>query len=408
MSSSVSKSPASPLTHRTLFWSVYLPSFLLASASGMLIPTLPLYARSLGLSFQWVSLVIAAAGFGTLLFDVPSGLLMGRVGRRITMIAGAGSLVVTAIALGFSTQVSALIFFRLLSGMGSALWSISRHSYIAEEVPPGQRGRALAMFGGVQRIGTFVGPVIGGIIGQLFGLNAPFFVYAGVALVATILAALFVPESSGRRQRGARGYSLGTIREILRLHHRELSTAGAAQVFGQMIRAGRQILIPLYANDVLLLDVGAVGTIISASSAIDMLLFYPAGLIMDRFGRRFATIPSFFLLSIGMGLVPFTSSYLTLLGAVLLIGFGNGIGSGSMMTLGADLAPKDRISEFLGVWRLIGDAGSTGGPVVVGAIADAAGLAPAALALCGVGLLSVALFATIVRETHRPRQPAPV
>ena len=56
---------------------------------------------------------------------------------------------------------------------------------------------------------------------------------------------------------------------------------------------------------------------------------------------------------------------LTLLAAAILTGIGNGFGSGIMMTLGADLAPKGSIGEFLGLWRLIGDIGSTGGPLVV-------------------------------------------
>jgi len=389
---------------RALIWSVYIPSFLLAFGTGLLIPTLPIYARSLGLSYEVVSLVVAAASLGTLLFDVPAGVIIGRLGRRWTMIAGTGALVVTSLGLGLSSVVAVLILFRLLSGMGSALWGISRLTYIAEEIPRAERGRALASFGGVQRIGTFAGPVVGGLIAQFFGLNAPFFLYAAVAFAATILAVFFVPEGKTNPARDGHAFQVGMLGEILRTQWRELTTAGAGQIFGQMIRAGRQILVPLYANAVIGLDVGAVGTIVGASAAIDMTLFYPAGLLMDRFGRRAAIIPSFIFLGLGMGAVAFTHSYLALLGAVVVVGFGNGLGSGSMMTIGSDLAPRDKTSEFLGIWRLIGDAGSTGGPIVVGAVADAVGLGPAALVLCGFGLVSAALFSTVVRETHQVRR----
>lgn len=389
---------------RALIWSVYVPSFLLAFGTGLLIPTLPIYLLSLKLSFGVTSLVVAAASLGTLLFDVPAGLVIGRLGRRWTMIAGSGALVVTSLGLGLSTLVVGLIFFRLLSGMGSALWGISRLTYIAEEIPRAERGRALATFGGVQRVGTFAGPVVGGLAAQALGLTAPFFIYAAAALCATLLAAFLVPESKAHLGRDSRTLRLGDVGEILREKWRELTTAGAAQIFAQMIRAGRQILVPLYASTVIGLDVGAVGTIVGASSAIDMSLFYPAGMLMDRFGRRAAIIPSFILLGLGMGAVAFTHSYLALLGAVLLMGFGNGLGSGSMMTLGSDLAPKDKTSEFLGIWRLIGDAGSTGGPVVVGAVADVVGLAPSALVLCVFGLVSAGLFFTVVQETHQVRR----
>ena len=84
------------------------------------------------------------------------------------------------------------------------------------------------------------------------------------------------------------------------------------------------------------------------------------------------------------------------------MGFGNGIGSGTMMTLGADLAPAASVGSFLGVWRLIGDVGGAGGPVVVGSVADLIGLSASAYALAGIGVLSVILFAFTVPETHQP------
>jgi len=173
-----------------------------------------------------------------------------------------------------------------------------------------------------------------------------------------------------------------------------------------MIRAGRQLIIPLYAASVLQLDVAAIGTIISAGAVIDMMLFVPAGFIMDRFGRKWAAVPSFTVMAIGMAMIPLAMDYWSMLAASVLIGFGNGLGSGTMMTLGADLAPPGATGEFLGLWRLIGDTGGAGGPLVVGALADLIGLSLTALALSGVGLASAAVLALLVRET-RHQAPAP-
>ena len=104
----------------------------------------------------------------------------------------------------------------------------------------------------------------------------------------------------------------------------------------------------------------------SLASAIDMAMFYPAGLIQDRFGRKFASVPSFAIMAAGLALIPLTGDFLGFLAAACLSGFGNGIGSGTMMTLGADLAPRGATGPFLGLWHLIGDIGSTGGPVAGG------------------------------------------
>ncbi|MGH2354418.1 MAG: MFS transporter, partial [Chloroflexota bacterium] len=141
---------------------------------------------------------------------------------------------------------------------------------------------------------------------------------------------------------------------------------------------------------------------------VDMSLFLPAGILMDKLGRKFASVPSFIVLAIGMALVPLSTNYLGLLVATCVMGFGNGIGSGTMMTLGADLAPRRATGEFLGVWRLIGDVGSTGGPLVVGGLADLIGLAFAAFSLSGVGILAATTLLLFVRETlSQPHARAP-
>jgi MFS family permease len=192
---------------------------------------------------------------------------------------------------------------------------------------------------------------------------------------------------------------------VVTRHYRELGTAGSAQIFAQMIRAGRQIIVPLYASRELGLDVAQIGSIVSISSAIDMSLFIPAGILMDRLGRKYASVPSFLVMAVGMAMVPFATGYVGLLAATCVMGFGNGIGSGSMMTLGADLAPREATGEFLGVWRLIGDVGSTGGPLVVGGIADLVGLTLSALTLSGVGILAATTLLLFVRETLKPPEP---
>jgi MFS family permease len=138
-----------------------------------------------------------------------------------------------------------------------------------------------------------------------------------------------------------------------------------------------------------------------------MAMFYPAGVVMDRYGRKWAVVPSFFIQGVGMALVALATGFGGLLAATMVIGFGNGLGSGTMLTIGSDLAPKDAMGEFLGVWRLIGDAGNTGAPIVVGTVADLLGLSPATLVMALVGVGAAAVFAWHVPET-RQLQPAPL
>jgi MFS family permease len=202
---------------------------------------------------------------------------------------------------------------------------------------------------------------------------------------------------SGSAPEGQLGHLFG----VFKSHYRQLATAGSGQLFAQTLRKGRHVIVPLYAADIIGLNVQAVGWILSVSAFLDMSMFYPAGLMMDRYGRKYATVPSFLTQTVGMSLIPFTGSFFGLLLATSVIGLGNGLGSGSMMTLGADLAPGESIGEFLAIWRLIGDGGDMGSPLVVGGIADLLSLSAATFAISGIGLLAVGTFALLVPETLR-------
>jgi MFS family permease len=135
-------------------------------------------------------------------------------------------------------------------------------------------------------------------------------------------------------------------------------------------------------------------------------MFWPAGFLMDRFGRKVAAVPSFVVMALGMLLVARATDYQGLLIAASIIGFGNGLGSGTMMTLGADLAPPGAVGEFLGVWRMIGDTGQSAGPLIVGPATEALGAAASAILLSGVGFLAALTLAVLVRETNAARRPA--
>jgi MFS family permease len=314
------------------------------------------------------------------------------------MLIGTGLVTVFNLLLVLAHFYPELVAYRFLVGIGSAMWNISRMAYIAEVVPTSDRGRVLSSFGGVMRIGVFVGPAAGGLIAGQFGLAAPFLVTAAMAFLALTIAGLFVHESSSKVTRHGRMRWL-TLGGVIRRYYRDFASAGGAQVFAQMIRAGRQLIIPLYGSSALGMDVTSVGTIVTTAAAIDMSLFLPAGMIMDRLGRKFASVPPFAILGVGMALIPLSRGYTGLLLAACVMALGNGLGSGAMMTLGADLAPREATGEFLGVWRLIGDAGATGGPLIVGGIADMFGLAISAFTLAGLGWFAALMLIFFVRET---------
>ncbi len=386
-----------------LIIAVYVPTVLLALGQGILLATLPLYADSFDTTYLLVSLAVSAAALGTLVTDVPAGALLGWIGLRRAMIAGTGLVAFGTTAVMLQNDYSSFLILRVVAGVGTALWGLSRHALIAQSIAPSERGRAISVFGGINRIGVFGGPAIGGFIGTVYGLRAPFLVAGVLASVALAVAIFIVPTTVGTPSSISRGQRWQVVGKLIRTNGRDLGAASVAQIFAQMIRQGRQFIVPLYGVQHVGLDVAQIGLIMTSAAILDVAMFFPAGIVMDKFGRKVAAVPSFAVMAIGVSLIPFADSFPALLGAAVVIGFGNGLGSGTMMTLGADLAPSGATGEFLGLWRLIGDAGQVGGPLIVGLMAGAIGLANSAFALAAIGVAATLTLSLLVRETrHTP------
>ncbi len=374
---------------------IYIPAFLLATGVGLVSPTLSIYVKSFELSYTLTTIVLAVGVLG----NIPAGILVERLGRKPSMLLGLVMIGLSTVGMGTATSFFQLIGAQLVGGIGNALWMLARHAYMTDVIPIANRGRAIALFGGVNRMGTFVGQFCSIFLGV--NLRLPFFIFAGVVVLNFILCLFFIPKSSLSINQTA-GKKLPYLKHLLQIsrqHARLLATAGVGQVCVQTLRRGCNIIIPLYADEVVGLTTQQVRSVVMISSAVDMSMFPIAGYMMDRFGRRFATVPGVFIFATGMVLMPFTGTFTWLLLAAIFMRMGNGVASGTMMTLGADLAPREGTGEFLGLWRLTGDFGGSAGPVIVGNLADLFGLSYSGFALGGIGYIGVCIFLWLVPET---------
>jgi MFS family permease len=146
------------------------------------------------------------------------------------------------------------------------------------------------------------------------------------------------------------------------------------------------------------LNVSEIGLLVGIMSFAEFALFFPAGIAMDRWGRKTTAVPSLILLSAGLALLPFTKSLAGMAAVVLLTGIANGIGSGINITLSTDFAPEKNPSEFIGVWRFVVDVGTAGGPFLVGALATVLSLGVSTVIIAAVGLSGAAIMGLFVPE----------
>jgi len=394
-----------PFTLSSLTLSVYVPTLLFSIGQGAVLPIIPLFALELGASAAAAGFVVGMRGLGLMLFDVPSGVAVSRFGDKGVMVLGTAMVAVVAIGASLSKSVVVLAILMLVMGGGWAFWQLARLAYVSEVVPTEQRGRALSLVGGVYRLGLFLGPILGGFLGKYYGLGSAFYAQAAMGLAASTLMFIVVRQGSGAEDltgNGIGGRLVGTVVE----HRAVFLTAGCAVIALQVLRQGRQVFLPLW-GDAIGLDVAQIGLVYGISSFVDASLFYPSGYVMDRWGRKWASVPSLLTLAIGLLILPATNELYGYCLVAILTGIGNGFGAGIVQVLGADFTPATRRGEFLGVWRLIGDVGTAGGPFVVSLVVGIASLGLASICSGVLGLAGALLMWLLVPETLLRRRARP-
>ncbi|GIE31807.1 MFS transporter [Actinoplanes italicus] len=376
-------------TLRQLGPTVYLPSAVYSTGLGAVAPVIVLTATGLGASPATAAVVAGLLGLGQITGSLPAGVLISRIGERRTMLAAAGLAVPALLACMYAPDVLLLGAAVALLGLCGSAWALSRHAYLTEAVRPELRARAMSTLGGVGRIGTFSGPFLGAGAMHVAGLDGAYMVaIAGVGL-ATVILVLLPPVPHDRAV--PPGADRPGLWPVIRANRHTLRTLGAGVLLVGALRASRQTILPLWGAS-LGLEPATIGLVYGISGGIDMLLFYPAGKLMDQYGRRAAAVPAMTLLGLAHILLPLASGVVGLTAAALLMGFGNGLSAGLVMTLGADASPAAGRAEFLGPWRLCSDVGQGGGPLLIGAVTAAATLSAAAVVVGGCGVLAAFLL----------------
>ena len=401
---------------------IYAPSTVYAVGLGAMTPALAVAALALGLDAARAAAVVLLVGLGSLVANGPASALAARAGERVTMVVSAGLGTVGAgLAWATTAGVSsgpsaagvaepgrlALFLAAVLAvGMAGAGFNLARQAYLAVAVPATHRARAMSTLGGTVRIGTFLGPFLGAAAQAPLGLDGAFAAAAAAMAVGALLCLrirdLPVPASGPAAGEEPGPAGRPRLLDVARARRGALLTAGFGVVAVSAARAARNAVIPLWATH-LGLDAATASLVFGLAGAADLLLFYPSGRLMDRFGRRAVAVPCLTLLGAGFLAISLTREPTAFAAAAVLLGIGNGFGAGIVMTLGADHSPPNARAQFLGLWRSMSDAGMLAGPLLLSGVTAAAGLAVGVGSLAVVCGLGAVVFAAVL-----PRGPGAV
>ncbi|WP_030528655.1 MFS transporter [Phycicoccus jejuensis] len=374
------------------------PTALWSVGIGAVLPVIALSARDLGASVSVAALFVGIGTVSELVSAVPAGVVVDRLGeRRALVLAGLADAAASLLAL-LAPSLWVLALAVVLTGPTGAVFLLARQSFLTAAAPVHLRARAMSTLGGVARIGLFVGPFIGAPLVAVFSPQAAFGVAVAGGLAAAALAAASPDLGAHAHGSGAEARAERVpVREVARRHRAVLLTVGVGVLAIGLARSSRVVVVPLWAEHVGL-TAAQTSLVFGVAGLVEVLLFYPAGSLMDRRGRIWVALPVTVLLGIGLLVLPLTSTLLAVGAAAVVMAVGNGLGSGIVMTLGADAAPEQGRAPFLGLWRLLSLVGHNGASIVVGALAAVASIGAASVT---VGVLTVAGGAWLLRWLPR-------
>ncbi len=357
----------------------------------MAAPVLPLYLKSADINVA----VLGWYGFGAVLASIPGGRAIAKLGESPVLLGALVMISLCMVGIGFTEALVPIALLQLGVGSGAVVGRIALQTFVTRSVGSQVRARAMSMMGGTRRVAFFVGPPIGGLLADRFGFQT------AIICAGAVSALSFFPAVATIRTEPASDFNRTTssLRQAFERHWKLLLISAIGPLLVMAARTGRDVIVPLFGDEVGLTPT-QVGFLFAVGTGSDLILFPVAGYVMDRFGRLFAIVPAFGLLAVGLATLGLATSVNGVIVATAMMGLGNGLSAGTMLTLGSDLAPATDASDFLAGFAAVQGIGQVSGPVIVGVVAERFGLDFSAFSLAVVMAAAMAWLVFVVGETR--------
>ena len=404
--------------NRILTWICAL-TFVNQLGFGAIVPAVPLYARSFGVSLTAIGLTIAGYGLARLLSSLPAGQISDRFGRTHALAIGGIITVVGNILCALAATYELFLAARFIAGLGAGFILTASQIMLADISAPERRGRIMATYSGVFGFAVGLGPLPGGILADRVRLAAPFWAFAAMAALAALLAWSRVPETrtlrtvTGGQPSARHGASGNASAKLPFLAQVRLMTVQPGFLVVTLVgfviffsrTGGLFNVIPVLGQERLGLTPDQIGLGLASVSIMSIILSYPSGALTDRFGRKPVIVPAVILTGVSFLLFLLAPSFGWFMAACVAWSIAGGIGGAAPSAYAADIAPPGMNAAAMSTFRMLAETGYVLGPIVLGLVADFFG-AESALGWTAAFLVVVGLLFGVLAPEKRRRPSA--
>ncbi len=407
----VLRGPLGPLLEYRQLLLISIATVLVMAGQGVISPVLPLFASKFGVGSAAIGLTFSSFALARLILNIPLGILSDRYGRRLLLVSGPLVTGIGMVGSGFSVGIVDLLAWRFVAGAGSAMYMTGAQIYLTDISSAENRARFIGTNQGALLLGVSIGPALGGLLAEFWGLRAPFIVTGVAALFAMVHAYFKIPETrhlalaqveAARRPSAPGGPSpevpphawlrFATSRDFI-------AVSFVVMAIFLTRTAGKQTLMPLYAAEHLDMSPGTLGAVFTVMAVINIILLAPAAVIADRYGRKWSIVPSSLIVAVSLFMLASSSGYAMFLAGALVHAVGSSMSGPAPAAYTADIAPANLRGLAMGMFRTSGDVGFMLGPPLLGALADATSFGWGLAANGVIMAVSCLWFLVIARET---------
>jgi MFS family permease len=375
---------------------VWVALFIAIVGVAMVSPLLPVFAKDMGASGIWVGLAFSGFAISQIPLMLVVGRLSDRYGKRLFLWVGLLVYVIAAAGYVWSPGYHELVAFRVVSGVGAALVIPTAFAYVGELAPPGHEGRYMGVFNVALIAGFGIGPMLGGIIHDGFGMDATFISMAVLSGLGFSIAFFFLP---GRKSDAAgSGHREPSTPYLVMLRDDTVRGIVTFQLVLGLSFGAMLAFLGIYMKEVMGTSLALVGIVMSVRAMQNGVLAYPFGWLADRANRVVLASMGLVVMSSGTLLVPWISTFAVLLGLFIVMGTFESMAMPSINAITVDKGRIFGMGSIMGVFNTAMSLGLVAGSLVGGSIEGSFGVEWVFRYAAGLGLVGIVMFNVFMRR----------
>lgn len=338
---------------------------------GIIWPLIPVYAVEMGAGGIQVGLIIAAFNVARSGANPIVGRFSDRWGRKPFIATGLFLYASLSILYVLANSVETLIGVRLIHGTATVLVTPVAMALVAEIAPKDRLGVYIGTLQMAMMLGVGAGPVLGGVIRDLFGLHAAFFTMGSLALLTFLGVLIFIPGQRQLETHHSEKADRKPLRKIIR--NRIVQALFLIRLFAAAGQGSVYTFLPLLALRINLTS-SEVGIVLSTNVFLIAILQRICGSLADRINPAIMMFTGTFVSGIAVVCMPFADGFRAVLALNILMGAANGFAAPGGFVIAGRLGRKVGMGSMMGLFDAAWSLGLIVSPVLSGIILDTLGM----------------------------------